>query len=91
MLPVFIRNTYGFYLMRILDTPCLLTEIMDEAPGVDVIKKHIKRIEEITKLNVVFYYKDITRYRRKSLIKNQNEQKNSSQCGYKKSKIKKFP
>lgn len=71
MLPVFIRNTYGFYLMTILNTQCLLTETMDEAPGVDVIKKHIKRIEGLTKLNVVLYYKDITRYRRKSLIKNQ--------------------
>ena len=70
ILPVFIRNLYRFYRMTILDTPCLLIEIIDEAPGVDVIKKHIKRIEGLTNLNVVLYYKDITRYRRKSLIKN---------------------
>jgi hypothetical protein len=70
ILPVFIRNLYRFYWMTILDTSCLLIEIIDEAPGVDVIKKHIKRIAGLTNLNVVLYYKDITRYRRKSLIKN---------------------
>ncbi|MFA9424406.1 MAG: MarR family transcriptional regulator [Sedimentibacter sp.] len=68
--PVFLRNIYNFYEMRILDIPCVLLEILDEAPGVDVIEKHIKRIEELTNQQIVLYYKAITWYRRKSLIEN---------------------
>ena len=56
--------------MTILDTPCVLLEIIDETPGVDRIKKHIKRIKEISDQQIVLYYKKITRYRRKSLIEN---------------------
>lgn len=69
-IPVFLRNIYEFHEMEILDNVCILLEINDEAPGVDVIKKHIKRIEELSSRQIVLYYKDITRYRRKSLIKN---------------------
>lgn len=69
-LPVFLRNFYNFYEMRILDMHCILIEILDEAPGIDVIEKHIKRIEELTNEQIVLYYKQITWYRRKSLIEN---------------------
>lgn len=68
--PVFLRNIYNFYEMRILDISCVLLEIIDEAPGVDGIQKHIKRIEELTNKQIVLYYKTITWYRRKSLIEN---------------------
>ena len=68
--PVFLRNIYNFYEIRILDNLCILLEILDEAPGVDAIEKHIKRIEELTNQHIVLYYKQITRYRRKSLIEN---------------------
>jgi len=50
--------------------PCILLEIIEEAPSVDLIKKHIKRIEELTSRQIILYYKEITRYRRKSLIVN---------------------
>lgn len=68
--PVFLRNIYRFYSMTLLDTTCIIAEIIDETSGIDAIKKHIMRIEEVTSLQVVLYYKDITRYRRKSLIEN---------------------
>jgi len=67
-IPVFLRNEYKFYNMSILDTRCILLEILDEAPGIETIQKHIKRIEEITGRQSVLYCKEITRYRRKSLI-----------------------
>lgn len=69
-LPIFLRNIYSFYDMRILDINCTLVEILDESPSIDVIEKHIKRIKEITNHEIVLYYKETTRYRRKSLIKN---------------------
>ena len=68
--PIFLTNIYNFYDLRILDTSCILLEILDDLPGVDVIKKHLKRIEELTNQPIVLYYKAITRYRRKSLIEN---------------------
>lgn len=69
-LPVYLTDKYSFYDLRILDTSCILLEILDDLPGVDVIKKHLKRIEELTNQPIVLYYKAISKYRRKSLIKN---------------------
>jgi len=69
-IPVFLRKIYKFYEMIILGKRCILLELVDETPSVDTIKKHIKRIEEITNLQIALYYKEITGYRRKSLIQN---------------------
>lgn len=69
-IPIFLRNIYKFYSMTILENPCILLEIIDDAPGVDSIKKHVNVIKKITNHQIVFYYKEITRYRRKSLIEN---------------------
>lgn len=69
-IPVFLRNIYVFYEMTILNAPCVLVEIIDEMPGIDVLQKHIKRIHEFTNQQIVLYCKEITRYRRKSLIEN---------------------
>ena len=65
-----LREKYNFYEMTILDTPCILIEVMDEKPNVDQIEKHMKQIENLTNRQMVLFYKDITRYRRKSLIEN---------------------
>ncbi|MEA1973919.1 MAG: helix-turn-helix domain-containing protein [Bacillota bacterium] len=67
-LPIFLKELYNFHEIIILEIPCILVEIVDELPDVDMLQKHIKRIKNFTDLKVVFYYKDITRYRRKSLI-----------------------
>lgn len=68
--PVFLRNHYNFYEMVILGTLCVLVEITDEMPSVDTLLKHIKRIEALTDRQIVLFYKEITWYRRKSLIEN---------------------
>ena len=69
-IPVFLRNTYDFYEITILGEKYLLIEIINDMPDVNAIKKHINRIEELTGKKVVLLYKEITRYRRKSLIEN---------------------
>jgi hypothetical protein len=68
--PIFLRNKYNFYEMNILGKQCVLMEIIDEVPNIDQLQKHIKQIENLTKGHLVLFYKNITRYRRKSLIKN---------------------
>lgn len=69
-IPIFLRNIYKSYTMKILGIQCILLEIIDEAPRIDAIKKHINTIEKITNEQIVLYYREITRYRRKSLIQN---------------------
>jgi DNA-binding MarR family transcriptional regulator len=68
--PVFLRDIYNFYEMTILDTTCIVIKIVDDAPSVDVLQRHIKRIKELTNQQIILYYNAITRYRRKSLIEN---------------------
>jgi hypothetical protein len=69
-LPVFLRNKYNFYEAVILGTRCVFMEVLDKMPNIDQIQKHIKQIEKLTDNQMVLLYKDITRYRRKSLIEN---------------------
>lgn len=66
--PVFLLDRYSFYEMTILGTSCVLMEISDEKPGIDTLLKHIRRIESLTDRPVVLFYREITRYRRQSLI-----------------------
>lgn len=67
-IPIFLRSIYNFHTMKILGIDCILLEIIGQAPSIDLIKKHINRIEKITDKQIVLYYKAITRYRKKSLI-----------------------
>lgn len=69
-IPIFLKSLYKFHEMKILGNLYVLIEVIDQAPGIDTIKKHINRIEKITNHQIVLYYKKITRYRRKSLIEN---------------------
>lgn len=68
--PIFLRDAYNFYGVTILGTRCILIEAVDEMPNIDQLKKHIKQIKNLTDRQIVLFYKDITRYRRKSLIEN---------------------
>lgn len=68
--PIFLRENYNFYEVTILGTKCILIETVDEMPNVDKLQKHINHIKNLTDRQVVLFYKDITRYRRKSLIEN---------------------
>lgn len=68
--PLFLRNKYTFYEMKILGRRCILMEVTDEMPNIDELQKHIKQIKNLTDRQIVLFYKNITRYRRKSLIEN---------------------
>ena len=68
--PIFLTSSYHFYEMTILGTQCILVEISDDMPGVDNLEKHLKQINNISGRQVVLLTKEMTRYRRKSLIKN---------------------
>ncbi len=68
--PIFLRDSYNFYEMTILGTRCILLEVVDEMPNIDQLQKHMKQIKNLTDRQIVLFYKDITRYRRKSLIEN---------------------
>ncbi|RQD72225.1 MAG: MarR family transcriptional regulator [Tindallia sp. MSAO_Bac2] len=66
--PLFLRNSYRFYDMKILETQCVLMEVLHQTPNIDQLQKHIKQIKNIADRQVVLFYKDISRYRRRSLI-----------------------
>lgn len=65
---MFLRSLYNFYELKILDKSCVLLEMIDGSTGVDGILKHIKLIGQISDHEVVLFYRDISQYRRKSLI-----------------------
>jgi predicted transcriptional regulator len=64
------RNNYNFYETIILETRCVLVEVLDGKPDIYQLLKHIRQIEKVTDNQIVLLYKNITRYRRRSLIEN---------------------
>ncbi len=69
-LPIFLSEIYTFYRMNILDETCLLIEINSEIPGIELIKKHIKLISKSVDYKLVFFFKTLSAFRRKTLIEN---------------------
>lgn len=69
-LPIFLREKYSFYEIRLLNRTCLLLETKSEDSGIKILQKQLKNIEALTNLQVILYYKDISRYKRKKLIMN---------------------
>ena len=69
-IPIFLKDIYKVHKMKIMGTQCILIEIINEAPRIDAIKKHMNTIKKITDDQIVLYFRKITRYRRKSLIQN---------------------
>src|SRR5690554_1511426 len=69
-LPLFLRKIYTFYEMNILNNQCILIEVMDNKFNINQIKKHLKQINQSTDYPSVLLYKQISRFRRKSLIEN---------------------
>lgn len=67
-LPIFLREIYNFHEITILGTTCILMEVLNENPAIDQIQKHINQIANLTNHKIVLFYKNLTRYRRKSLI-----------------------
>ena len=69
-LSINLRETYIYHRMTVLGVQCVLLEVRRVAPSIDQIKKHIRQIQKTTDHQIVLYYKEISRYRRKSLIDN---------------------
>lgn len=69
-IPMFLKSIYKIHKIKILNVQCVLLEIIDELPRIDAIRKHMNTIEKITKDQIIFYFRNISRYRRKSLIQN---------------------
>ncbi|PKL10363.1 MAG: hypothetical protein CVV52_18795, partial [Spirochaetae bacterium HGW-Spirochaetae-8] len=46
--PLYLRELYKFYEMSILNMICILLEVLGPIPDIDTIKKHVKRIGELT-------------------------------------------
>lgn len=69
-LSLFLLKQYDFYQAEILGQHCILIEILQESPGIDVIKKHMKVINKTVDDQLILMYKSISWFRRKSLIEN---------------------
>jgi len=69
-LPVFLSELYDFYKLSIFEKPCILTEFINDVPKIDDIKKHMKTIKTFSDDNLVFLFKSISSFRRKTLIEN---------------------
>ena len=69
-IPIFLKSIYKVYKMEILGTRCALLEVVHDIPRVDAIQKHMDTIKKVVDGQIVIYFKEISRYRRKSLIQN---------------------
>lgn len=69
-LSISLRREYNYFTLTILGVRCILLEITDRPPNIVQIKKHINILQRLSDRQIVLFYKDITSYRRKSLINN---------------------
>lgn len=69
-LPIFLLEKYSFYKLNILGEDCMMLEIINNTPGIEELKKHLKRISNITDKPLILLFKSISNFRRKSLIAN---------------------
>lgn len=65
-----LRDNFNFYQMNILSQLCLLIEVNHKLPEVDKLQKQLNQISTITNQEIVLLIKEISAFRRKSLIKN---------------------
>ena len=69
-LPLYLLDKYNFFASDILDNHCIFIEILKESPGIEIIKKHLKMIQNVDNSHLVLLYKTISNFRRKTLIEN---------------------
>lgn len=67
-LPYFLNNEYQFEMASFDGIQCLIIKPFGGLGTLNVIKKHLKKIREVSELPVVFELSDISRQRRASLI-----------------------
>lgn len=69
-IPIFLRETYHFFWLNMLETECILLKVIDDTPDIAEIQKHTRQINRLTNLPIGLMYQNISRYRRKTLIAN---------------------
>ena len=67
-LPLFIQSLYAIYETTILDTECLILEVIGDPPRVEQIEKHRQLIIEQTSKEVVMFHHRISTQRLKTYI-----------------------
>jgi len=68
-LPIFLRNFYGFFKVRILEVPCLVMAAKDKAEQTPAtIQKHMLQVRKRCQDEVIYVQQKVTAYNRKRLI-----------------------
>ena len=68
-LPIFLRNIYSFYEMRILEVPCLVMAAKDKVEQTPAtIQKHMIQVRKKWQDEVIYLQQKVTAYNRKRLI-----------------------
>ncbi|MCF8138827.1 MAG: transcriptional regulator [Desulfotignum sp.] len=68
-LPIFLRNMYAFFEVRILDTPCLVMATKDKTEQTPAtIHKHMLQVRKKWQDEVIYVRQQMTAYNRKRLI-----------------------
>ena len=67
-LPLYIAESYAFRVAIIDTQKCIMLTLKDELATIPALRKHIKRIQEVDNVPVVFVLSAVSSYRRKSLI-----------------------
>jgi hypothetical protein len=69
-LPLYIAESYDFQAAIVDAQRCVMLTLKDELATIPALRKHIKRIQEVDNVPVVFVLPTISSYRRKSMIEN---------------------
>lgn len=69
-LPLYITGSYDFQVAIIDTQKCIMLTVKEELATLPALKKHIKKIQEVDNLPVVFMLPTVSSHRRKSLIEN---------------------
>ena len=67
---IMLKDNYNFYLMSVLNNTCLLIEITHKLPEIDKLQKQLNQLRNITDNEIVLLIKEISTFKRKTLIKN---------------------
>jgi DNA-binding transcriptional regulator GbsR (MarR family) len=70
VLPIHLRETYDYHIVKLLDSEFLLLPVLYGNPGIEQVKKHQLTLREYSKLPIVILHKKISTYRRKAYLKN---------------------
>jgi hypothetical protein len=67
-LSMLMQSYYNYYSTVILSVPCVLVDVIGETFAINVIEKHMQNIKRVFDGQIVFCFKELSSYRRKSLI-----------------------